>query len=188
MAEHCPCTFLAIFVSHKRQLTIMKKISLYIALLGGILLALLLSGCKPMHDPVEEKKTDGRPADLTVKDFDRLVVYYDLMQIKLREPRPTIIEVYRPDCSACQRLMPHMERFAEEYRGRVAISYLNTRLNESKELRQIIEKLRIQQVPTLLFIHSDGSYVTAQPMIEWTADEIDGRLRAEADLMIQSYK
>ena len=167
----------------------MKKISLYIALLGGILLVLLLSGCKPMHDPVEEeKKTDGRPADLTVQDFNRLVADYDLMQIKLREPRPTIIEVYRPDCPACQRLMPHIERFAEEYRGRVAISYLNTRLNKSKELHQIIEKLRIEKVPTLLFIHSGGSYVTARPMIEWTADEIDTRLRAEADRMIQSYK
>ena len=172
-----------------RQLTIMKKISLYIALLGGILLVLLLSGCKPIHDPVEEeKKTDGRPADLTVQDFNRLVADYDLMQIKLREPRPTIIEVYRPDCPACQRLMPHIERFAEEYRGRVAISYLNTRLNKSKELHQIIEKLRIEKVPTLLFIHSGGSYVSVQPMIEWTADEIDTRLRAEADRMIQSYK
>lgn len=166
----------------------MKKISLYIALLGGILLVLLLSGCKPMHDPVEEKKTEGRPADLTVQDFNRLVAYYDLMQIKLREPRPTIIEVYRPSCPACQGLMPHMERFAEEYRGRVAISYLNTRLNQSTELHQIIEKLRIHKVPTLLFIHSGGSYVAVQPMIEWTADEIDGRLRAEADRMIQSYK
>ena len=165
----------------------MKMISLYIALLGGILLALLLSGCKPMHDPVE-KKTDGRPADLTVQDFNRLVAYYDLMQIKLREPRPTIIEAYRPGCPACQGLMPHMERFAEEYRGRVAISYLNTRLNESEELRQIIKKLRIHKVPTLFFIHSGGSYVAVQPMIEWTADEIDGRLRAEADRMIQSYK
>lgn len=163
----------------------MKKISLYIALLGGILLALLLSGCKPMHDP-EEKETEGRPDDLTVQDFNRLVAYYDLMQIKLRESRPTIIEVYRPDCPACRELMPHMERFAEEYRGRVAVRYLNSRL--SKDIHQIIEKLRIQQVPTLLFIHSDGSYVTARPMIEWTADEIDGRLRAEADRMIQSYK
>ena len=163
----------------------MKKISLYIALLGGILLALLLSGCKPMHDP-EEKETEGRPSDLTVQDFDRLVAYYDLMQIKLRESRPTIIEVYRPDCPACRELMPHMERFAEEYRGRVAVRYLNSRL--SKDIHQIIEKLRIQQVPTLLFIHSDGSYVTARPMIEWTADEIDGRLRAEADRMIKSYK
>ena len=166
----------------------MKKISLYIALLGGILLALLLSGCKPMHDPVEEKKTEGRPGDLTVQDFDRLVAYYDLMQIKLREPRPTIIEVYRPDCPACRRLMPHMERFAEEYRGRVDVSYLNTRLNQSKELHQILEKLNIQQVPTLFFIHSGGSYVSAPPMSEWDADEIDGRLRAEADRMIQSYK
>ena len=167
----------------------MKKISLYIALLGGILLVLLLSGCKPIHDPVEEeKKTDGRPADLTVQDFNRLVADYDLMQIKLREPRPTIIEVYRPDCPACQGLMPHMERFAEEYRGRVAISYLNTRLNQSKELHQILEKLNIRKVPTLLFIHSGGRYVAVQPMIEWTADEIDGRLRAEADRMIQSYK
>ena len=165
----------------------MKKISLYIALLGGILLALLLSGCKPMHDP-EEKETEGRPGDLTVQDFDRLVAYYDLMQIKLREPRPTIIEVYRPDCSACQKLMPHIERFAEEYRGRVAVRYLNSRLNKSKELHQIIEKLRIQQVPTLLFIHSDGSYVTISPMNEWTEDEIDERLQAEADRMIQSYK
>ena len=165
----------------------MKKISLYIALLGGILLALLLSGCKPMQDP-EEKKTEGRPADLTMQDFDQLVTYYDLVQIKLRKPHPTIIEVYRPDCPSCQRLMPYMERFAEEYRGRVAISYLNTRLNESKELHQIIENLRIEKVPTLLFIHSDGSYVTARPMIEWTADEIDTRLRAEADRMIQSYR
>ena len=164
----------------------MKKISLYIALLGGILLALLLSGCKPIHDPVEEKKTEGRSADLTVQDFDRLVTYYDLMQIKLREPRPTIIEVYRPDCPACQSLMPHMEQFAEEYRGRVAVSYLNSRL--SKDIRQIIKKLNIQQVPTLLFIHSNGSYVTVRPMSEWTEDEIDERLRAEADRMIQSYK
>ena len=163
----------------------MKKISPYIALLGGILLAILLSGCKPMQDP-EEEKTEGRPDDLTVQDFNRLVTYYDLMQIKLREPRPTIIEVYRPDCPACRELMPHMERFAEEYRGRVAVSYLNSRL--SKDIGQIVKKLRIQQVPTLLFIHSDGSYVTARPMIEWTADEIDGRLRAEADRMIQSYK
>ncbi len=166
----------------------MKKISLYIALLGGILLALLLSGCKPIHDPVEEKKTEGRSADLTVQDFDRLVTYYDLMQIKLREPRPTIIEAYRPDCPACQSLMPHMERFAEEYRGRVAISYLNTRLNQSKELHQILVKLNIRKVPTLFFIHSGGRYVAVQPMIEWTADEIDTRLRAEADRMIQSYK
>ena len=165
----------------------MKKISLYIALLGGILLALLLSGCKPMHDP-EEKKTEDRPGDLTVQDFDRLVADYDLMQIKLREPRPTIMEVYRPDCPACQRLMPYMERFAEEYQDRVAVRYLNTRLNKSEELHQIIEKLRIEKVPTLLFIHSGGSYVTARPMIEWTADEIDTRLRAEADRMIQSYK
>ena len=187
MGYYAKVSFLVTFVSRKRQLTIMKKISLYIALLGGILLALLLSGCKPMHDP-EEEKTEGRPDDLTVQDFNRLVAYYDLMQIKLREPRPTIIEVYRPDCSACQGLMPHMERFAEEYRGRVAISYLNTRLNESKELHQIIEKLRIHKVPTLLFIHSGGSYVTALPMVEWTADEIDTRLRAEADRMIQSYK
>ena len=163
----------------------MKKISLYIALLGGILLALLLSGCKPMQDP-EEKKTEGRPADLTMQDFDQLVTYYDLVQIKLRKPRPTIIEVYRPDCPACQKLMPHMEQFAEEYRGRVAVSYLNSRL--SKDIRQIIKKLNIQQVPTLLFIHSGGRYVAVQPMIEWTADEIDGRLRAEADRMIQSYK
>ena len=165
----------------------MKKISLYIALLGGILLALLLSGCKPMQDP-EEKKTEGRPADLTMQDFDQLVTYYDLVQIKLRKPRPTIIEVYRPDCSACQGLMPYMERFAEEYRGRVAVRYLNSRLNKSKELRQIIKKLNIQQVPTLLFIHSNGSYVTVRPMSEWTEDEIDERLRAEADRMIQSYK
>ena len=165
----------------------MKKISLYIALLGGILLALLLSGCKPMHDP-EEKKTEDRPGDLTVQDFDRLVADYDLMQIKLREPRPTIMEVYRPDCPACQRLMPYMERFAEEYQDRVAVRYLNTRLNKSEELKQIIKKLDIQQVPTLLFIHSGGSCVTARPMSEWTADEIDTRLRAEADRMIQSYK
>ena len=163
----------------------MKKISLYIALLGCILLALLLSGCKPMQDP-EEKKTEGRPADLTMQDFDQLVTYYDLVQIKLRKPRPTIIEVYRPDCPACQKLMPHMEQFAEEYRGRVAVSYLNSRL--SKDIRQIIKKLNIRKVPTLFFIHSGGSYVSVQPMIEWDADEIDTRLRAEADRMIQSYK
>ena len=68
----------------------------------------------------------------------------------------------------------------------MAVSYLNSRL--SKDIRQIIKKLNIQQVPTLLFIHSNGSYVTVRPMSEWTEDEIDERLRAEADRMIQSYK
>lgn len=170
----------------------MRKITTLLLL--GLLSTLLLTGCHQGTTEDEEPEIGttwseidrGLCRDLSAKDFDKLVRTFDATKLILHEQKPTIIEVYRPDCSHCVKLKPYMAKLSRELGQAVPIYMVNSR--ESDESSKIVSKLQISSVPTLFLIYKDGSYVTLKPTSKWKGDgELLPGLRSEVALMLKSY-
>ena len=177
MAEHFPCTFLAIFVLYKRYFAYMKRLYHLIAL---FLAVTLLAGCGSMDDP-ETPLPES-------EDFAVLIAEYDSSIWSHDAPRPTVIKFYFPECPYCQRLSPYYDQLAKEYEGKVQFCEINTHDGE-KEL-SLFKKLGGKYVPTLVFIDKSGAFKLVRPMSLWGKDKdalIDG-MRAETEKMLRSYK
>lgn len=177
MAEHCPCTFLAIFVLYKRYFAYMKTLYHLIALLLSVT---LLAGCGSMDDP-ETPLPESEDFAVLIADYDSSIWSHDA-------PRPTILEVYRPNCPSCQKLKPHYESLVKEYEGKVQFHALNTISEDRDRILPLIKKFGIKSVPTLIFVYKNGSFVIVHPTSTWKEGELLDGMRAETEKMLRSYK
>ncbi|MBN2694416.1 thioredoxin [bacterium] len=66
---------------------------------------------------------------------------------------PVLVDCWAPWCVPCQRVAPIIDALAEEYKGRVLISKLNTEQN-----RKMSAKYQIRSIPSLLFF-KDGKLI-----------------------------
>lgn len=169
----------------------MRKTS---TLLLSLVAATLLSGCHlgmPEEQPDPEllkawaEVDPGLTKVLSAKDFDKLVRTVDASRLILHKQKPTIIEVYRPDCSHCLLLKPYLAQLSKELGKEVPIYTISSCGGEGS--KEIIERLQVTSVPTLFLIYKDGSYVTLQPTSKWEGDQILPGLRSEVEKMLKSY-
>lgn len=156
-----------------------------------LLSLLVLSGCRPTpseETPKWEEIDPGALRPITMAQMNGLIRSCDPDRVVLREPAPTVFEFYFPACPHCVRLKPLMARLSQEYSA-VPIYIVNVR--ESQEVAAFVkEHLGVTHVPTLLFIHRDGSYEPILPSQKWGKDDdaVMKGLRDEMTTMLESYR
>ena len=155
----------------------MKRLYHLIAL---FLAVTLLTGCGSMDDP-ETPLPESEDFAVLIADYDSSIWSHDA-------PRPTILEVYRPDCPSCQKLKPYYESLVREYEGKVQFHALNTISEDRDRISPLIKKLDIKSVPTLIFVYKNGSFVIIQPTSKWKEGELLDGMRTETEKMLRSYK
>ena len=97
-------------------------------------------------------EADGRVTPINKDFFVRHIFDYRLGgNPALTCRKPVVIDFWATWCIPCKRLMPEIEKFAEEYRGRVSFYKVNADLE--KELGQYFN---VQALPTLIFIPTEG--------------------------------
>lgn len=98
---------------------------------------------------IEEKKTETvmekvKPTNLTDLNMEQTIKDSSI---------PVLVDCWAPWCVPCQRVAPIIDALAEEYKGRVLISKLNTEQN-----RKMSAKYQIRSIPSLLFF-KDGKLI-----------------------------
>ena len=83
-----------------------------------------------------------------------------------------LVDVWGPDCQPCLRLMPHVEKMAEESGGALRVVKL-----EAPKARRLCMELKVMGLPAfLLFRDGDevarinGPQVTAESLTQWFED------------------
>jgi len=83
-----------------------------------------------------------------------------------------LVDVWGPDCQPCLRLMPHVEKMAEESGGALRVVKL-----EAPKARRLCMELKVMGLPAfLLFRDGDevarinGPQVTAEALTQWFED------------------
>lgn len=88
---------------------------------------------------------------------------------------PVVVDLWGPQCGPCKALMPHVEKLAEEYAGRVKFCKLNVAEN-----RRLVISLKVMSVPTFLF-YRGGELVeklTGDVTIEKIREAVESKLLA----------
>lgn len=170
------------------------KIYTLFSFLLSTLLLLPLSSCEATgEEPEYDDTATGELIEITGEELRELVTEISVSPadpsheverrvIKLKEPKPTIIEFYRPDCPHCVSLKPHLVKLAAAYKGRVPVYVVHTRSDE--EVREIVSELRVTFVPTLFFVHRRGEAVMSRPS---GAKDPYAVMAEETERMIASY-
>jgi thioredoxin 1 len=57
-----------------------------------------------------------------------------------------LVDFWGPRCAPCLALMPHVEKLAEQYSGRMKVLKVNAREN-----RQLCLQLKVMSLPTFIF-------------------------------------
>jgi thioredoxin 1 len=66
----------------------------------------------------------------------------------LQSPLPVIVDFWAPWCGPCKMIAPTLEKFSQEFAGKVVVAKVNT--DENSEWAS---KYGVQGIPTLLFVH-----------------------------------
>lgn len=67
-------------------------------------------------------------------------------------PLPVIIDCFGPDCGPCKTLLPHVEKLAGEYEGRIRVYMLDVSQNPD-----LCVQLDLLCTPALLFFKNGAS-------------------------------
>ena len=79
---------------------------------------------------------------------------------------PVLVDFWGPQCGPCLALMPSVEAFEKEYKGKLKVTKLN-----ATENRMLCAKLRVMSLPTFLF-YRDGTEVKRMNGEDITKDQI----------------
>lgn len=97
-------------------------------------------------------EADGRVTPINKDFFVRHIFdYRPGGNPALKCKKPVVIDFWATWCIPCKRLMPEIEKFAEEYRGRVSFYKVNADLE-----KELCQYFNVQALPTLVFIPTDG--------------------------------
>lgn len=110
---------------------------------------------KTTQTPDTITEANGEVTPINKDFFVRHIFDYRLGgEPALKCRKPVVIDFWATWCIPCKRLMPEIEKFAEEYQGRVSFYKVNADLE--KELGQYFN---VQALPTLIFIPVDGKSI-----------------------------
>ncbi len=83
-----------------------------------------------------------------------------------------LVDVWGPDCQPCLRLMPHVEKLAEDSEGTLRVVKL-----EAPKARRLCMELRVMGLPAFLLFRDgtevariNGPQVTADGLSQWLDD------------------
>ena len=82
--------------------------------------------------------------EINEKNFDEEVLKADL---------PTVVDFWAPWCGPCQLISPLIEKFEEQYQGKVKFCKLNVDENQ-----QVAANAGVESIPLLVF-YKDGKRV-----------------------------
>ena len=101
----------------------------------------------------QEKKDDSKVKFLTYKEFLKKVWDFekDPSTFKYKGKLPAVIDFYADWCGPCRRVAPLMEKFAEDYDGRLLVYKIN--VDKEKELSAAFQ---VKSIPMVLFIPTEG--------------------------------
>jgi len=71
---------------------------------------------------------------------------------------PTVIKFYSTMCYECKRLEAEMAPLVREYSGQIAFEPININ-TKSQRVTSLMQKYRVNVVPTLIFIDKRGNFV-----------------------------
>jgi thioredoxin 1 len=66
----------------------------------------------------------------------------------LQAKEPLVIDFWGPRCQPCLSLMPAVEKFEQEYAGKIKVAKVNAEQN-----RMLCARLRVLGLPSFLFYH-----------------------------------
>jgi thioredoxin 1 len=75
--------------------------------------------------------------EVTEQNFEEEVIKSDL---------PAVVDIWAPWCAPCQLIAPVIEKFAEQYEGKVKFCKLNVDENQ-----QLAANCGVESIPLLLF-------------------------------------
>ena len=83
-----------------------------------------------------------------------------------------LVDVWGPDCQPCLRLMPHVEKMAEDSGGTLRVVKL-----EAPKARRLCMELKVMGLPAILLFRDgeevariNGPQVTAEALLAWFED------------------
>ncbi len=95
--------------------------------------------------------------EVTADTFEKEVVQSEI---------PVLVDFWGPQCKPCLALMPHVEKLAEEYEGKLKVTKVDASQN-----RRLCIKLRVLGLPTILF-YENGEEVKRLGGSDLTSEEI----------------
>ena len=101
----------------------------------------------------QESKTESKVKHLTYKEFLKQVWDFEknpntfIYKGKL----PAVIDFYADWCGPCRRVAPLMEKFAQEYDGKLLVYKIN--VDQEKDLAAAFQ---VRSIPMVLFIPMEG--------------------------------
>ncbi|MGD8458125.1 MAG: thioredoxin [Anaerolineales bacterium] len=87
------------------------------------------------------------PIVVTDVDFEKNVLESEL---------PVVVDFWAPWCGPCKMVAPVLDKFAQEFAGKVVIAKVNT-----DEDNQYAMKYGVQGIPTMIFVN-DGNLIHRQ--------------------------
>ena len=118
----------------------------------AILIALVVM-VTAMTANAQEKKAESKVQHLTYKEFLKKVWDFekDPSTWKYKGKLPAVVDFYADWCGPCRRIAPIMEKFAEEYEGKLLVYKIN--VSEEKDLASVFQ---VSSIPMVLFIPVEG--------------------------------
>ena len=106
----------------------------------------------------QEKKEVSKVIHLTYKEFLKKVWDFEKAPntFNYKGKLPAVIDFYADWCGPCRRVVPIMEKMAEEYDGKLLVYKIN--VDQEKELASAFG---VSSTPRVLFIPTEG-----QPMMQ----------------------
>ncbi len=94
-----------------------------------------------------------------------------------------LVDVWGPDCQPCLRLMPHVEKLAEDSGGHLRVVKL-----EAPKARRLCMELKVMGLPAFLLFRNgnevariNGPQVTADALTAWLSENTDTDADTDAD-------
>ena len=123
----------------------------------SILFALILM-VAGMTAHAQETQTESKVKHLTYKEFLKKVWDFESNPntFVYKGKLPAVIDFYADWCGPCRRVAPLMEKFAEDYDGKLLVYKVN--VDKEKQLASVFQ---VRSIPMVLFIPKEG-----QPMMQ----------------------
>jgi len=117
-----------------------------------ILIALVIIATA-MTANAQEKKSESKVKHLTYNEFLKKVWDFERNPSSwdYKGKLPAVIDFYADWCGPCRRVAPIMEKFAEEYEGKLLVYKIN--VSQEKDLASVFQ---VTSIPMVLFIPVEG--------------------------------